>query len=258
MFDLAIDDQASVVRVLPGTAYASHPYFGPDEYVGAALLDGLGRVRADLSVAGHDNAHAAVSAFGSPTYRDGDLVQIRHREAGARLDWWTDDRVQPRDTATTRLYRIVDDRLVPLADVEPIGAVSDTAPVVLTRGTTAPVAVTVATTTELDSLSGELSMVAPSGTHFDADELGLVTEVRLPGEGWRRLDALVADGLVVSGDGTELRVDVSTVGDLDLPARARLRWTARVVVPLEARPGASALEWTLVGRADRWSIDLRG
>jgi hypothetical protein len=258
VFELALDGQASVVRVLPGTTYASHSHFGATEYVGAALLDGLGRVRADLSVAGRDNAHAAVAAFGAPTYRDGDLVQIRHREARTRLDWWTGDEVQPRDASATRLYRIVDHRLVPIDDVEPIRADTVVAPVVLHRGTTAPVTVALATTTEIDSLTGELSLEAPSSTRFDDGPLELVTEVRLPDGEWRRFDAVVADGLRLSAGGTRLTADVSNTGDLDLPVGARLRWTAQVVVPAEARLGTSALGWSLVGQADRRLLDVRG
>lgn len=256
--ELTLDPQASVVRLIPGTSYKAHPYFGDEEYIGATLLDGLGRARTDLSIAGADTVHPHVAAFGAPTYHEGDYLQIRHREARSRLDWWTADERQPAEGIASRLYRIVDDRLVPVDDVEPIAAASDSAPVALTRGMTIGVPATLATTTGLDSLSGELSMVAPSGAHFDDDQLGLVAEVRLPGDGWRRLDALVTDGLVVSTDGTGLRADITTVGDLDLPATTRLRWTARVAVPLDARSGAAALEWTFDGQADRRPVDLRG
>lgn len=254
--ELALDGHASVVRLLPGTAYAAHSYFGAEEYIGATLLDGLGRARADLSIAGSDDAHTHAAAFGSPGYRDGDYLQIRHREAGSRLDRWAGDEVQTRDASTTQLFRIVDDRLVPVAGIEPLVAVAADHPPVLTRGTTAPVSVGVAATTELDTLTAELVLVAPNGTRFDEVQDELVTEARLPGGAWHRLDALEVADPAISADRAELRVGIASVDGLDLPAHAELRWTARVAVPLEAASGAGSLGWTLVGEADRRPVDV--
>lgn len=124
---LALDPQASALRVVPGSTAAAHERWPDQEYVGFELrnADDTESV-GSWSVKGNENAYALAHTFQS-TYENGQIVLVRHQEARTRLKQYADGVLQPADSDTVQKYRIVDDRFVSLDPGPPVVAVTGAA-----------------------------------------------------------------------------------------------------------------------------------
>jgi hypothetical protein len=253
--DLALQPSTRELRMFARTAYNAHLNFGAEEYVGGTVFDTRGRERASFSVAGNENAHAAAAAFDGTSIDEGGYLTVRHREAGSRASRWDADLPVARNDAGTQHYRVDGGRLVAVDRVPTppdgsITAVPADGTILLTRGSSAAVPVTVEATTRVSSVETELTLSAPSGTVFSDGQEALVTELRLPGGQWVVTRDVVAARGVTSDDGGTLTLTVRGADGLDLPDGTRLRWTPRVTVPDAGAAVGGGLDWTLAGTAD--------
>jgi len=251
---LALEPTTDELRMTAGTTYTAHSDFGADEYVGATVYDARGREQSSFSIAGRDTAHAAAAAFDGTSVGEDWYITIRHREAGSRMSRWDADSPVGRNDARTQHYRVVDDRLtavdsVPTAPDGSISAVPANGTVLLSRGSSTAVPVTIEAVDRVTSLETELVLTAPAGTVFSGSQEALVTELRLPGRSWAATGSVTATDGVPSDDGRTLTLTVRGASGLDLPDGARLRWAPVVAVPDEGAPIGGGLDWTLTGTA---------
>lgn len=121
--------------------------------------------------------------------------------------------------------------------------------VLLSRGSSTAVPVTIEAVDRVTSLETELVLTAPAGTVFSGSQEALVTGLRLPGRSWAVTGSITATDGVPSDDGRTLTLTVRGASGLDLPDGARLRWAPVVAVPDEGAPIGGGLDWTLTGTA---------
>lgn len=223
---------------------AAHPYFD-DEYIGLELRSADDRESlGSWSVLGTENGYALQEHLAA-RYENGQILVVRHREAGTRLTWFNEDGPQTGRADREQRYRVVDDRLVPAE--QPIAAVAGDA-ARLVRGSAAEVGARFRVLHPTSNLDATLDLTAPDGTIVaDADEM--IGWVRTPGGEWESRSDLVATRSDTSEHGTTARYRVSWAGADELPARTEIEWRPRIVTPPDASVGASNLRYTLTGKA---------
>lgn len=150
-------------------------------------------------------------------------------------------------STVTQPVRIGD---APEADLVPDEA--DT--VSLARGGSTPVPFAVVATVGVTDLRAAVTVTAPTGTTFAADQTALATEQRSPGGGRAPATSIELRDVVVSADGTTLTFTVQATDGFDLPRASSLRWSPEVLVPEDAAAGSFGLGWVLEGTTERGSV----
>ncbi|MBF4614064.1 M60 family metallopeptidase [Curtobacterium sp. VKM Ac-1376] len=248
---LVTDPRDHVLRLYAGTTYTAHPSWGSNEYVGFELRSEDRREQIGTwSVRGNETAHALASGF-EQAYQDGQVLEVRHAEARARLDRWGDSVLRPADPATVQRYRIVDGRFEPMT-TDPIVA-SPGASVALSRRADTRVEARLETTRSIEQLAAEVVLTAPDATTFAPGQTTLVAEVLRPGGSWTAESSLDLEGASTSESGTLLTAALAPVA-IDLPSGTLIRWSPLVRVTPGAPAGTSGLGYTVTGTVDGETI----
>ncbi|ROP74834.1 M60 family metallopeptidase [Curtobacterium sp. PhB115] len=250
---LALDPLAGALRFVPVSTAAAHPYFDGEEYVGFALRTADGRTLGDWSIDGDENGTAVAAAF-AQDFEDGQVLEVRHAEPRSRLTAFRDGEELPHRPEKLQRFRIVDDRIEPIAD-EAVGVlpVETTG---LVRGTDTPVSFGIVAGRELTSIRADLVVTAPDGTVFAEGQTSLVGQYRNPGDDWRTAASMTMRSGQRSPDGrtTTFRLDTTTTFRLVQGAAAR--WSPLVHTPEDAMAGQYGMHWEFSGTTNAGSVRI--
>lgn len=114
---LALDVASGTLSVDGPATHDPHPYFDR-EYLGATYRRADGTVLADASITGVGESEGLAADFDGIRYRDGDVLVLRHAEAGTRLQRWDGGHRVAQETATTQAFRVDGNRLVAIPEGE--------------------------------------------------------------------------------------------------------------------------------------------